>query len=98
MDGVACKVDDDCTNGKGTYSVNKTTLAAITVAADKAKACCWYSEYVKAPSGTTAEIAAGDAILLTYNQYYGLTQTVGEYNKYCNLNFPGTVADFKLTT
>ena len=96
--GVACKTDDDCTNGKATYGVAKTALAAITVAADKENACCWYFEPVKAPSGTTAEIAAGDALQVVYKNYLGITTTIGEYNKYCTFDYPDTIADFKDTT
>ena len=95
--GISCKTDDDCTNGKGTYGTAKTAVAAITVAADKAKACCWYFEPVKAPSGTTAEIAAGDAQIVTYKTYLGLTSTVGEYNKYCAFDYPTTITNFKNT-
>merc|ERR1712166_550310 len=61
--GLGCKVDADCTNGKGTTGEAKTAVAAITVAADIAKSCCFYMEYVKAPSGTAAEIAIGDLSL-----------------------------------
>ena len=58
--GTSCKVDADCTNGKGTKSVDKTALPAITDAAELAKTCCWYYEFVKAASGTTDEIAVGN--------------------------------------
>ena len=71
--GIACKIDADCTNGKATTGVAKTPVAAITVAADVAKSCCFYMEYVKAPSGTTAEIAAGDAVLALVKLSLGLT-------------------------
>ena len=64
--GIECKTDTDCTNGKGTYGVNKTAVTAITTTLGLAETCCMHNEYVKAPSGTTAEIAAGDALLLTY--------------------------------
>ena len=51
--GVSCKIDADCT-GATKIGVNKTVVAAITVAADKAKVCCNYIELTKKASGTTA--------------------------------------------
>tara|TARA_B110001450_G_C17536274_1_gene446722 strand:+ start:490 stop:909 length:420 start_codon:yes stop_codon:yes gene_type:complete len=91
--GVGCKTDADCT-GATTYGVNKTAKAAITVAADKAKVCCYYQEITKAPSGTTAEIAVATANFKLGNDYYGLTSTVGEYNKYCNFDYPAGLKGF----
>ena len=73
VSGQECKVDADCTNGKGTTGEAKTAVAAITVAADIAKSCCFYMEYVKAPSGTAAEIAIGDLSLASLKTLYGLT-------------------------
>ena len=71
--GQSCKVDADCTNGKGTTGEAKTAVAAITVAADIAKTCCFYMEYVKAPSGTAAEIAVGDLTMASMKSSMGLT-------------------------
>ena len=59
--GIACKVDVDCTNGKGVYGVNKTSAVALTDAASIARTCCMYYAPTIAPNGTTAEIAVGDA-------------------------------------
>ena len=60
--GISCKVDDDCMNGKGTFGVNKTAWPVIT--SDNAlykTTCCMYYAVVTDPSGTAAEIAVATA-------------------------------------
>ena len=93
--GVGCKTDADCTN-KRQYglSTNQTFYTAITVAADKAKACCLYHEVTKAPSGTTAEIKEATDSFKSTNESVGLTSTVGEYNKFCTTNYPRMITDY----
>jgi hypothetical protein len=62
LQGLACKIDVDCTNGTAKYGIDGVSTApAITVAADIKKSCCWYFEPTKAPSGTTAQIAVTTA-------------------------------------
>ena len=90
--GISCKVDDDCLNGKGTYGVSKTAMPAITSSSANFKTtCCLYYAVVTAPSGTAAEIAVATATFTTYNNYYGVGSTVGEYNKYCTYEYPKNV-------
>ena len=96
--GRACKTDVECTNGTLKYGVSNTTATAITVAADIAKSCCMYYEPTKKASGTTAQIAVSTASNTSLNESYGLTSTVGEYNLYCNTDFPSLITSFKTTT
>ena len=95
-DGHACKTDADCT---ATYtSGNKTVFPALTSTADKAKTCCMYREVVKAPSGTTAQAKAGTDEFTTFKNFAGVSNTVGEYNLYCNRDYPLTITDYTTKT
>ena len=62
---LACKTDADCTGERKT-TTGAVYQQAMTTAADKAKTCCMYYEYVKAPSGTNK--ATGDATILATKQ------------------------------
>ena len=84
---LGCKADADCYKALG-------GIAAATTTADKAKRCCMYWEVVTAPSGTNK--ATGDTELLAYKTSYGLPTTAGEATKYCQMDYPSTIAALKL--
>ena len=97
--GTPCKKDVDCTNGTAKYGIaGVSTAIAITGTGNIAKSCCMYYEPTKKASGTTAQIAVSTASNTSLNQSYGLTSTVGEYNLYCNTDFPSLITSFKTTT
>jgi hypothetical protein len=96
--GVPCKVDADCTNGKGKRGVDKTAVTAITDATKIKESCCMYLERTVLPNGTTAETKVGTDLNITYYNYYGLTKNLGEANLYCDSSYPTTIKNYKDTT
>ena len=86
-----CKTDSDC------YTASTATTPdqiLLTSTGGKNKACCIVFGVVAAPSGTTSEIAIGDAALLAYTNA-GLSTTIGEATKYCDQDYPATFTDIK---
>ena len=84
--GITCKTDDDCMNGKGTFGVNKTVqppVSATSYSQYLKTTCCMYYAVTAAPSGTAAAITLGEATLTTNYNRNGVPKTVGEYSKYC---------------
>ena len=82
-----CKADADCYKANGLITLASTD-------AEKKKRCCMYYEVVTAPSGTNK--ATGDTELLAYKTSYGLPTTAGEATKYCNLDYPTSIAALKV--
>lgn len=49
-------------------------------------------------SGTSAEKTLCDTALTTANTNNGYTKTVGEYNLFCNYDYPATITAIKAAT
>ena len=85
---LKCSKDADCYVAFATAGV-----VAATTTAEKAKRCCYVYGVQKAPEGTNK--ATGDAYLLAAKTAYGVPNTVDEYTKYCQFDYPTLIAGLK---